>query len=258
MKNLFFTVVALFATSSIFAQQGLEVTLGFTPGSSLFINDEDFAAGQELDFQATYAFHTGLTLGYNFNDKVGIATGVGYASLAQNYITGYDNVNKSDQDRWTRSQSYIRIPLLFRVGGDPTNGSSAFFRFGPHIDFLTNAQTIERGSVDNPRENTTSLAVAGSNTEIVNSTVFGITAEIGGRIRITDQMGVFIALHLESSLSNIDGKDATDNGRYEILGFTTNRYGFTVSGTVADPERSNTMAIMGGLTVGFQYVLSFD
>lgn len=244
--------MALFATTSVFAQQGLEVTLGFTPGASLYYNNEDFAAGDDLNFQATYALHTGLTVGYNFSDRVGIATGIGYASLSQNYVTAYDNVDKADQSRWTRTQNYVRVPLLLRIGGDNTSGSSAFFRFGPHIDFLTSAATVNRGTIDNPKSNSDNLR--SSNSELVSTTAFGVSAEIGGRIRISDQMGIFVALHLETTLTNVDGKDATDNRYIPLL----NDRGFRTTSSILNPERSSTGILMGGLTVGFQYVLSFD
>lgn len=248
MKNLFFTVMALFATTSVFAQQGLEMTLNFTPGSSLYYNDEDFAAGKNLNFQATYALHAGLTAGYNFSDRIGIATGIGYASLNQNYITDYDNTDKSDQQRASRYQSYIRIPVLLRIGGDNMNGSSAFFRVGPHIDFLSSGTFVTKGSADNPVENTTNMrdqSILGEKQDILNETVFGVTAEIGGRIRLTDQMGLLILLHLETSLTNTEGANA-------------GRYFESSGGSILNPERSSTGILMGGLTVGFQYVLSFD
>lgn len=248
MKNLFFTVVALFATSSIFAQQGLEITLGFTPGTSIYLNDEDFAAGQELNFQATYSFGTGLTVGYNFNDKLGIATGIGFTQLNQNYITDFDNVSKNDQFRSTRTQSYLRVPVLLRVGGDNMAGSSAFFRFGPHFDFLTSAVTVDKGTADNPRENTTNLRdrkdLLGNDLNIIQDMAIGLTAEVGARIRISDYMGILVLLHLEGSLTNVEAEDA--------------RFVFQSSGSFLDPERSETRILMGGITVGFQYVLDFN
>jgi hypothetical protein len=249
MKNLFFTVVALFATSSIFAQQGLEITLGFTPGSSLYLNDEDFAAGEDLNFQATYAFNTGLTVGYNFTDKIGIATGIGFAQLNQNYITDRDGVSKSDQNRWTRSQSYLRIPVLLRVGGDNMNGSSAFFRIGPHFDFLTAATSLNKGSENNPSENTTNLrdqSILGTKINLVEDMVIGLSADVGARIRINDYMGILLMLHLEGNLLNMEAEDAH-------LYFS-----HTGSILLGTSERSETRAIMGGITVGFQYVLDFN
>ncbi len=241
-------VMALFATTSVFAQKGLEMTLNFTPGSSLYLNDEDFAAGKDLNFQATYALHAGLTAGYNFSDRIGIATGIGYASLNQNYITDYDNTDKSDQQRASRYQSYIRIPVLLRIGGDNMNGSSAFFRVGPHIDFLSSGTFVAKGSADNPSENTINMrdqkSFLGEEQEVLNEAVIGVSAEVGGRIRLSDQMGLLILLHLETSLTNTEGKDAASY--------------FQSSGTILNPERSSTGILMGGLTIGFQYVLSFD
>ena len=128
MKNLTFLALALFLSSSLFAQKGLEITAGFTPGISFILNDEDLAEGQALNIQPTFAFQTGLTLGYNFSERIGLATGIGLASLGQSYTTDYDNVAEDDQIKYDRKLNYIRVPLLLRVGGDPTAPSSAFFR----------------------------------------------------------------------------------------------------------------------------------
>lgn len=252
MKNLTFLALALFLSSNIFAQKGLEITAGFTPGLSFILNDEDFAAGQELNIQPTFAFQTGLTLGYNFSEKIGLATGIGVAALGQNYTTDYDNISADDQLKYDRKITYIRVPLLLRVGGDPTAPSSAFFRFGPHFDFLSSAIGRNYGSANNPSDNSTnyrdlSVPIIGGDLEVYKNFVLGLTVEVGGKIRITDQMGVLLLFHLETSLTNPEGNDAASI-------FT----GFPTSGTVLEPERGTAWNLMAGLNVSFQYTLSFN
>lgn len=252
MKNLTFLALALFLSSNLFAQKGLEITAGFTPGLSFILNDEDFAEGQELNIQPTFAFQTGLTVGYNFSERIGLATGIGFASLGQNYTTDYDNTDKDDQIKYDRKTSYIRVPLLLRIGGDPTASSSAFFRFGPHFDFLSGAVGKIYGSTNNPTDISTnyrdvSKSIFNSEkAEIYNSFVLGLTLEMGGKIRITDQMGVLLLFHVETSLTNPEGEDSA---AYTI---------FPKSGTILAPERGTAWNVMAGLNVSFQYTLSFD
>lgn len=251
MKNLTFLALALFLSSNLFAQKGLEITAGFTPGISFILNDEDFAAGDDLNIQPTFAFQAGLTLGYNFSEKIGLATGIGVASLGQNYTTDYDGWAADDQVKFDRKITYIRVPLLLRVGGDPTAPSSAFFRFGPHFDFLSSAIGRNYGSANNPRDNSTNYRdvnklLSSEKAEIYNGFVLGLTIEVGGKIRITDQMGVLLLVHLESSLTNPEGQDAA---RYSA---------FPTSGTFLEPERGTAWNTMLGLNVSFQYTLSFN
>ncbi|BDS09681.1 porin family protein [Aureispira anguillae] len=252
MKNLTFLALALFMTSNIFAQKGLEITVGFTPGLSFMLNDEDLAEGQALNIQPTFGFQTGLTVGYNFSERIGLATGIGYAALGQNYTTDYDGWAKDDQIKYDRKTSYIRVPVLLRVGGDPTASTSAFLRFGPHFDFLSSAIGRNYGSKNNPTDvsrnyRDVSKLLSSDKAEIYKSFVLGLTLEVGGKIRINDQMGVLVLFHLETSLTNPEGEDAA----YTIYS------GFPSSGTLTSPERAGTWSLMAGLNIGFQYALNF-
>lgn len=251
MKNLTFLALALFLSSNIFAQQGLEITAGFTPGLSFILNDEDLAEGQALNIQPTFAFQTGLTIGYNFSERIGVATGIGIAALGQNYTTDYDNTSADDQIKYDRKITYVRVPLLLRVGGDPTAPSSAFFRFGPHFDFLSSAIGRNYGSANNPRDDSRNYRdinkfLSSDKAEIYKNFVLGLTVEVGGKIRINDQMGVLLLFHLETSLTNPEGDDVA---RYA---------GFPTSGSILEPERGAAWNLMVGLNLGFQYTLSFN
>ena len=247
MRNLLLLATALFFASNSLAQQGLEFTVGYTPGVSFILNDQDFAEGEQLNFTATYGSQFGLTVGYNFSDFVGVATGFGLASINQNYVTDFENV--SDQNTFNRRLSYIRIPLLLRVGGDPTRGAGAYFRIGPHFDFLTvatgeyndNNGLIQGRTETNYRDQ---QDLGGNDLTVFEQTVVGVTIEIGGRIRISDVMGVLVAFHLESSLTNPEGTDA--------------RFFFPSDGTILNPTRDRAWNIMPGLHIGFQYVLDFN
>lgn len=245
MKNLFLLVAVLFFASPSFAQQGLELTVGYTPGLSFILNDQDFATGKELNITATYGHQLGLTVGYNFNENMGVATGLGFASINQNYVTDFDNV--SEQNTFDRRLSYIRVPVLFRIGSDPSRSAGAYFRAGPHFDFLTgatgkyNTNIGIKGSIEtNYRDQKTPLT--GKKLNVFEQTVIGITMEVGGRIRISDAMGVLVAFHLESTLTNPEGKDAS--------------LYFPHDGTVLNRSRDRAWNIMPGIHVGFQYVLS--
>lgn len=239
---------AFFFASQSFAQKGIELTAGYTPGLSFILNDNDFAVGKTLNYQATYGSQFGLTVGYNFTDNVGVATGLGFASINQSYISDFDNTNKEDQNKYARRLSYIRIPIMFRIGGDYTKGTSAYLRVGPHIDLLTSATGesdirvvggVRAKNSINYRDIKKPLST--EKADIFSNAVIGLTLEVGGRIRISDAMGVILAFHLESSLSNPEGKDA--------------RFFFANNGGI-NLERARAWNIMPGLNVSFQYVLS--
>lgn len=245
MKNLLLLATVLFFASQSFAQQGLELTAGYTPGLSFILNDQDFAEGETLNFTTTYGSQFGVTVGYNFNDLIGVATGFGLASINQNYVTDFANV--SEQNTFNRRLSYIRIPVLFRIGSDPTRSTGAYFRAGPHFDFLTSATGeyinnigIKKTIKTNYRDQKN--LITGEEHTVYEQTVIGVTMEIGGRIRISDVMGVLVAFHLESTLTNPEGKDA--------------RLYFPYKGTILNRSRDRAWNIMPGIHLGFQYVFA--
>ncbi len=242
----------LLLAGSAFAQAGLELTAGYTPGISFIINDDDFAAGEELNYQVTYGSHVGVTAGFNFSERVGVTTGIGLASINQNYVSDYGDRQRDEQDMFNRRLTYIRIPLMVRIGGDPTAPSSAFFRFGPHLDFLAGAMgNSDRRTIIGTRETDTDnfrnyrTILSTEDEEIYRNTVIGLTMEVGGRIRITDVLGVLILFHAETSLTNPEGEDA-----WKAFNFA--------NGNFTSDERIGSFNVMPGINVSFQYVLNFQ
>ncbi len=69
MKNLTLLVATLLLAGQTFGQAGLELTAGYTPGISFMLNDDDFAAGEDLNYQVTYGSHVGLTAGFQLSLK---------------------------------------------------------------------------------------------------------------------------------------------------------------------------------------------
>ena len=253
MKKLTGLFAALLLVQFAWAQKGLEAGLNFVPGNTWIINDEDFAEGPEQDFRATFGYNAGLTLGYNLTDGFGITSGVLLSRQGQRYTTGYENRSKSEQDFSSRELNYIRIPILLKVNGDLGGSATSFVRFGPHLDFLTGATYKYDTNLGilgrrTGQENLRNYQPLGASEpyKIYKSMVLGATLELGSRIKITDNLGVILALNLSGSF-NVEDVDARK--KFPSTGQTiTNIWG----------DRSNTFNVMGGLTVGVNYVVSFD
>jgi len=108
MKKLFFTVLAIFVFSSIFAQnKGYEKTI-------------EIGGNFGLDNMTNYSFNISMINGYRFNDNLFTGIGVGYrytdALYCESDITGKDNDGKD------------LIPVFFRIKVNLTKGKvSPFF-----------------------------------------------------------------------------------------------------------------------------------
>ena len=245
MKKFSLLLVAMFClTSGIFAQKGIEVGINFTPTSPWILNDEDFAEGADLDFRFNYGFNVGATLGFNLTDNFGLTTGFMYVSGGQRYTTAYENVAKADQIKSRIDLRYVRVPVLFKFNGDINASTSAFFRIGPHFDFLQKAiHTVENAPILG--EVTTDFLndIRYKDETIYNKSVIGLTVEMGSQFTIVDNLKFILAFQLAGSLNNIEGKDSKGV--------------FATSGNVFNPERSKAWHVSAGITLGLNYTIGF-
>jgi len=270
MKKLMLFVVALFATQAIQAQKGLEFTLNFTPGSSMLLNNNDFEEGAALNYAARFAYNAHASVGFNISDAFGIYTGLGLSSVGQNYTTAYDGIAKSEQHTFTTDLNYLRIPVGFRFGGDFTEGVSAYVRFGGFVDMLSAAKgsytfnsnqgsfagihgTPYSGELATYKTDETAtydyrsakhyeglLLTEVEDKKVFNDVVFGAAVDLGSRFRISDEMGIIFALHLEGTVGSVEGEDAV----HHFITDSTN-------------ERASTFSVMAGFNLGFQYTIGF-
>ena len=246
MRKITLFAVALLAANLSFAQKGLEVGVEFTPAVTFILNDEDFAEGEALNFKGTFGYNTGLSLGYNFTEGLGISSGLLLSRQGQNYVTDYAGVAKADQDEFSRNLTYVRLPLLLKFNSDPTASSGSYFRFGPHFDFLSGARfKYDDKSFFNGDADINLLKDNGFNDlEIYKKVVFGLTLEFGGSANINEYLKLTFMLHLSGNL-NSEGVDAA-----QIF--------YPTSGTILSPERQPAYNVMGGLNVGLRYCIPFN
>lgn len=260
MRKLTLLAVAFLTAQLGFSQKGIELGVEFTPAATLILNDEDFAAGDDLNFQGTFGFNTGLSVGYNFNDGLGLVSGIIFSQQGQNYVTAFDGVAKGDQDVFNRTLSYVRLPLLLKINSDPSASSGTYFRFGPHFDFLTGAKYSydAKGSVLNPYDTNGEISLLTDpdykDLNIYNKFVFGITLEFGGSANINENMKITFMLSLSGNLNSEGDQvvDATTIG--SILNPRTPlKYAKDSAG-----DRSAAYNVMGGLNVGFRYTIPMN
>jgi len=247
MRKLTLFVLALFAANLSFAQKGIEVGLEFTPAVTFVLNDNDFAEGDDLNFRGTFGFNTGLSLGYNFNDGIGISSGILFSRQGQNYITDYASVSKANQNTFERQLGYIRVPLLLKFNGDPTASSSSYFRIGPHFDFLRSARyTYDDKSLFNIDSDINLLKDAPyDGLSIYNKFVFGVTLEFGGSANINEYLKLTFMLHMSGNLNSEDLDAVIIYPRDIIL-------------QAPFFERAPTYNVMGGINVGFRYTIVME
>jgi len=258
MKQFTFVFV-LFAyalSSTSYAQGGLELTATVTPGFSTILNQEDLNRNHIDEYQSSFGFAAQVTVGHNFTNHIGIATGLGVTFLEQNYIKpSTKHLIKALHHTSDRQFSYLRIPALLRIGTNPSAPNGFFMRIGPHLDILTVAVGNTQFPFDSqmPDEQVNyykKVDYRGQKSAIFNTFVLGISVEMGVKIGLTDHIGLLILGHFESSLSNVDGAAAPSF--FPSTTTTVQRYW----GELEIQQRAHTFNLMGGLSIGIQYVLN--
>ena len=133
-KNYLLIAFLLVATySTCFAQKGLEIGLRVFPQATTLVNDDDFAAGDELNFKVPFKFGGGLTVGYNFTNSVGLYTGVLFSPQGTKYVNGDKTLE------WEAKLNYIKIPFVVKANSNPNNGVCFLFNAGIEYGILSSA-----------------------------------------------------------------------------------------------------------------------
>jgi hypothetical protein len=278
MRNLFLLLSILFISTLSFSQEGLKLGLHFTPGISMALNNEDADKGTTLDLQASFAYNTGLLVGYGVSETFSVSTGVGYQQHTTTFTHNRRNISSGTLDpnygtKITRQANYIRVPLFLEISTDPNRAIGFFARLGPHFDFLTAAvykdarldgfsQYDSDAGIDlrqkvtlyQKNEATNGIISLGRQEKIYRNFVPGITAEIGAQVRISDHLKMTLLLHVEGS-SNPEGEGAAsfahnlNRGDYLVTANPISSPGqATVDGNKANQEESPFDAVFPNYT----------
>ncbi|MFK7796939.1 MAG: outer membrane beta-barrel protein [Aureispira sp.] len=222
MKCLFVLVIVAYCSCAILAQEGLKLSAYITPSICFSFNKEDAQKGTTLQQQLSFGYTTGLLLGYGITDIVSVSTGVAYYEHRvefehQRAILANDNTDPNFGATALRRSQYIRVPLMVGLASDPNRKWGVLARFGPHFNFLLQANyydsrlegysnyNTQQGidltqQISLYQENSNGgLIKQGGTARVYQVFVPGITAEVGVQFRVNDQMKLTALVHVEGS-----------------------------------------------------------
>ena len=276
MKTLFFFMIALSVASLSEAQQGFKFGAQFTPGSTMALQGDDFDRGEDLNFRGSFGYNMGVTLGYGFNDRFSISTGIMYNNHVSSYV--HDATDSYEGAKFSRTLNYLRVPLWIEVGSDPTETGGFFFRIGPHFDFLLDGKYMDErlDGVGNYDANTgidlakmvdvepvdvlgVSIPTQTSRqADLYNSMVVGVSIQMGSQIRLTDYLKMIIMLNLETSLTNPEAEGTASFALDMVTDYPSFSYPYSLYHMLKGGayHRDPAWNVMGGLTFGLIYTLS--
>jgi hypothetical protein len=238
-------------SSILFAQKGFELSINTSANFSFITNQNDL---EEISTQSRVSMGNSslITIGHNFNRTVGIATGLGFTYLRQNYVkTSSAKRLKVLQETSHRALTYIRLPFLLRISSSPKAPVQFFMRLGPHLDALLTAASkikyaFNTGLPDKEVNYRNQCDAKEKPRDIFKNFALGISLDIGTKIQLNEQFDLLLLAHFESSLTNLEGVEAADYFPADFYATNSKDYVFA---------RSHTHGIMLGLNVGLVYRL---
>ena len=181
MKQILAIVFLLFLTTNvIFAQQGLEIGLKVLPQTTWIFNDDDFAAGSELDFEPKFEMAYGLNVGVNLSDRFGIQSGIIYSPQGQKYAHKNELLLGTAAKSSEINLNYLQVPVLLKFNSDPMAVFSFVMGAGVQFGFLQNAAYyINNVQVD-------SLVLGDNPANFYNEKDLSVIFNIGTQINVTE------------------------------------------------------------------------
>ncbi|MFT5647124.1 MAG: hypothetical protein ACI976_001813 [Aureispira sp.] len=252
MRILFLSIYLSFSSLTLFAQKGFELTINTSANISFLVNQNDL---KETSTQSRGSLGNSslITVGHNFSKTVGLATGVGFTYLRQNYVTRASAKRlKVLQETSHRALTYIRLPAMLRISSSPNTPVQFFMRFGPHLDILLTATSkkeyaFNAGLADKKINYRNQNDVKEEAQDIFKNFAIGLSLDLGTKIQLNEQFSLLLLAHIESSLTNLEGADAPNYFPANFHPIPPNSYLML---------RSHTYGIMMGLNIGLSYKLA--
>ncbi|RLD58682.1 MAG: hypothetical protein DRJ05_07605 [Bacteroidetes bacterium] len=196
------------------AQKGKEVIIGLGGAfTSTWIVNQNFYGEPELDYAPKTGYALSLNLGYDFTEKMGVATELQYSTQGQKYSgkqSWESNVfNPVDRDI---KLTYFNLPIFFKYRFG--TGNTRFrFMAGPQFGFLMDAtQDYDRESTNGGSTSTYVLDKTGKVFDVTAPNIkdrienmdIGIAIDVGADISLSDQFFVNAGLRLNYGFTDIN------------------------------------------------------
>lgn len=266
---LLLSFAAMIGTAN--AQKGaIDVTgmhIGLQGGfNSVWILNQNNYGFQELEYARSFGYSTGLALGYNFKNNMGVQVDINYATMGQDYFDiskDFSNIDVNGDNKAEKVEtyryidlSYVQIPIQFRYQSVRTKKQIISFHAmaGPSLGFLAGADmyyeadtayngtlvVIPGDTIDYMVPEFAQTAGPESADAYFSGFDLGFNLAIGADIYVTEQLYITPAAKFYYGLSDINSAPTRERRKdLDVPAYTgASRNAF------------------GGLSVGIHYLLS--
>jgi hypothetical protein len=246
MKKIIVTfLLTLFTIENLNAQEGYHIGVYAMPLSSWMLNKQDSDASKDtFSYLKTYGMSAGISVGYHFEDNLGIHVNVLYSAQGQDHT--YKN-RLQDTVRHQLRQYFVKVPVLFKYTTDPEMKYAFTAEIGPQFNFLVGVKERNNDRAYSyeqvPFVYKTNVP---SRYETFNSFLLGATLRTGLDVKLRYNMKMNTRVWADYAFTDAENKKAS----YDL---TTQ--GITQSVSYYPQNRPKTTNITGGLLIGITYIL---
>lgn len=247
MKRLLLLLLAFPAfTYSVFAQRGFEIGATVVPSSVFIVKQNNYEtldgcpaiSRSELDYNPKWGYTVGGSVGFNFNKRVGLLSGVRYVRTGQNYEDTFNPGAQFCQTPYHVVREvdlrYLRVPLSVRYRVPFRNPDFKFYASaGLYAGWLLQAtETVVVNDM-----NRTNLTPTKEKFDAVD---MGLNVGIGAEYFITKSLFLSLGIASDFGLLDMNGPAIKD-----LEWFSKNDVGYKKSRN-----------FNAGLSIGMHYIFN--
>jgi hypothetical protein len=236
-KTLLTLLLSCIIATTAFAQKGLSLEIIAEPGSSMggdFQVPADItspnSAFVNMQKSFTFGFSGGVTLGYYFEDNMGLSLGLLYSGQGQKYDDFIWYIPGASLT-WQRkvTLNYLKIPFLYNYIASPDKAisfrlSAGFYvaflvgytdenilsaSNGEHLAMTADGQTLTQSYSDPNNSSNNYTDVGTFLSKPFNSSDVGATIAAGLQFKLSDKISIPVMINYQTGFSDIKNRSSS-------------------------------------------------
>lgn len=250
MKRFLLLAGLALAVSPLWSQKGLKLGAFVLPQYTTLLNADDSELDEDLYArEALWGMGGGVSLGYHFNDYIGLRLSAFYNQQGGAYSAQRDVLNRTT---YVNRLEYLKLPLMLYINSNPVSRKVQFvFAGGAQLDLLSRAFAYN----DNPAYEAPlpdNILSVPSETEKYQRSLFSLTGLSGIDIQLPpDNLVLNLHFRADYQLSDAEDKDV----RYRFLDNAVVRSAPYWRDFRGASRLAETYGLTAGLLIGVTYTL---
>jgi hypothetical protein len=202
IKNFIILLAFILQTGLCSAQKGLWMSFNYLPQITGMLNKDDRSYFGELyQYRTTYDQAAGMQFLYNFNDRLGVGSGLLFSSEGQKFLSIHWNTPFPGKKRL----DYLKIPLFISLNSNADKKIILKVMTGVQLNYLVKSDGVIL-IIDRPR-NYYDLQQA--NNTYYQKFLFATMLSAGIEYRLSQKMRLGLTFRADYAFTDAENKSAS-------------------------------------------------